>query len=440
MKAYNLLFVAFIVASPCSANDPFAELDQEMEVYQSSSDPIQLENEFQQYISEFDNDYKRWHLQYLKEFDAFQAELINKWGEGDSSWAERDVQFSDNNDVKSVVDYQNEKVTIAVLVDKKLSESESEEIARLKIATLLADKNSNLSDLFAQKEMAQAGEISVSPVQFSQEKKEQAQSLIIKQTQAQAQQIDKQADRALLSDSELTKSESTLLATQEKTELLKLSQERLTNVANSYEQAQSNSEDDKKIVLYQVNIPKNSLAKRAEKYASFAEKEGQIRSIPASLVMAIMHSESAFNPNAKSAVPAYGLMQIVPRTAGHDVNKLMRNIDKPMNKSELYIPSVNVETGTAYLDILDKRYLKAINNKQSRLYCTIASYNTGAGNVARVFNENGSRNINKAAKVINKLTAEQVYEQLMAKLPYDETKHYLQRVNSRIALYQVDNL
>lgn len=440
MKNNKRLLIAFIVASPCYANDPFTDLDQEMQVYQSNADLIQLEDEFQQYISEFDNDYKRWHLQYLQEFDVFQAELINKWGEGDSSWGERDVQFSDNNNVKSVVDYQNEKVTVAMLVDKNLSVSESETVARLKIGALLADKNSNLAELFAQKEMAQGGTFSFAPVQFSQEKKEQAQSLIVKQTQAQAQQIDKQADRALLSDSELTESESSLLATQEKMELLKLSQERLMNVASGYEQAQSTSENDKQIVLYEVNIPKNGLATRAEKYASFAEKEGQIRSIPASLVMAIMHTESAFNPNAKSAVPAYGLMQIVPRTAGHDVNKLMRNIDKPMNKSDLYIPAVNVETGTAYLDILDKRYLKAIKNKQSRLYCTIASYNTGAGNVARVFNENSSRNINKAAKVINRLTAEQVYEQLMAKLPYDETKHYLQRVNSRIALYQIDNL
>lgn len=441
MKVYRLLILASLAVSPLYASDPFAELDQEMQIYQSQApDSDLLENEFQQYISEFDNEYKQWRMQYLKEFDAFQKDLINKWGGGDSSWAERDVQFSENNEVKSVVDYQAETVTVAVLVDKELSLKESRKIALLKIEALLADKNSNLADVFESKEAVRTGDVSVAPVQFSVLKKEQAKTLIIKQTQAQAQEIDKQADRAQLSDSQLTESESKILATQEKTELLKVSQERLNNVAENYDQAQSNAKNDKQIVYYKVKIPENSLAKRAAKYASFAEKEGQIRAIPASLVMAIMHSESAFNPNAKSTVPAYGLMQIVPRTAGHDVNKLIRNIDKPMNKSELYIPAVNVETGTAYLDILDKRYLKAIKNEQSRLYCTIASYNTGAGNVARVFNKGGSRNINKAAKVINKLTAEQVYQQLMAKLPYDETKHYLQRVNSRIALYQADNL
>ena len=153
-----------------------------------------------------------------------------------------------------------------------------------------------------------------------------------------------------------------------------------------------------------------------------------------------MHSESAFNPKAKSGVPAYGLMQIVPRTAGHDVNKLLRNMDKPMNKEELYIPKVNVETGSAYLNILDKRYLKRIKDPRSRLYCTIAAYNTGAGNVAKVFNVKGegrTTNINRAALKINKLTPDQVYQSLLAKLPYDETKGYLKHVSKRISLYEV---
>ncbi|MEH6453338.1 MAG: transglycosylase SLT domain-containing protein, partial [Psychromonas sp.] len=224
--------------------------------------------------------------------------------------------------------------------------------------------------------------------------------------------------------------------TREKRDLLSTTQKRLTAADNDYEQAQINADKKQKIVIYKVDLPKSSLAKRAEKYVGYAQKESEIRHIPAALVMAIMHSESAFDPYAVSSVPAYGLMQIVPRTAGHDVNRLERNIDRPMTKKDLFIPAINVETGTAYLNILDKRYLKAITDDQSRLYCTIAAYNTGAGNVARVFNQNGSRNINKAAKEINRLSPEQVYQRLLIQLPYDETKHYLKRVNKRIALYE----
>eukprot|EP00487_Bulimina_marginata_P007778 TRINITY_DN293_c0_g1_i1.p1 TRINITY_DN293_c0_g1~~TRINITY_DN293_c0_g1_i1.p1 ORF type:complete len:130 (-),score=15.09 TRINITY_DN293_c0_g1_i1:524-913(-) len=129
-------------------------------------------------------------------------------------------------------------------------------------------------------------------------------------------------------------------------------------------------------------------------------------------------------------------MQVVPTSAGHDVNKQVRNIDEPMKVSDLYQPVINVETGTAYLDILNSKYLRKIENDESRLYCVIAAYNTGAGNVARAFNKDRSTSIGKASKVINKMTPEEVYNHLVAKLPYDETKNYLKKVNSRIALYK----
>ena len=67
------------------------------------------------------------------------------------------------------------------------------------------------------------------------------------------------------------------------------------------------------------------------------------------------------------------------------------------------------------------------------MYCTIAAYNTGAGNVSKAFN--GTTNINKAAKIINNMTSDQVYKRLMKKLPYNETKKYLYKVNNRMGMY-----
>lgn len=194
----------------------------------------------------------------------------------------------------------------------------------------------------------------------------------------------------------------------------------------------------KKVISYKINLPNNSLAKRASEYQPMALQESDKWSVDPALVMAIMHSESAFRPDAKSHVPAFGLMQIVPSSAGRDVNKQVRNIDAPMAVADLYQPPINVETGTAYLHILNAKYLKNIENDQSRLYCTIAAYNTGAGNVARAFNSNRSTNINSAAEKINDMTPEQVYTQLINNLPYDETKNYLKKVSSRMALYQAE--
>ncbi len=44
---------------------------------------------------------------------------------------------------------------------------------------------------------------------------------------------------------------------------------------------------------------------------------GEFKLDPA-LVMSVIYNESRFNPLAKSYVPAYGLMQIVPKSAGVD--------------------------------------------------------------------------------------------------------------------------
>jgi len=37
--------------------------------------------------------------------------------------------------------------------------------------------------------------------------------------------------------------------------------------------------------------------------------------------------------------------------------------------------------------------------------------------------------------VINKLSPDQVYKRLMRKLPYNETKKYLKKVNDRVSAY-----
>jgi membrane-bound lytic murein transglycosylase C len=83
--------------------------------------------------------------------------------------------------------------------------------------------------------------------------------------------------------------------------------------------------------------------------------------------------------------------------------------------------------------MLNFKYLNSIKDPQSRLYCSIAAYNTGAGNVARSFI--GSTNILKASHKINAMDSSDVYKHLMRHLPYNETKRYLQHVNERRFIY-----
>jgi membrane-bound lytic murein transglycosylase C len=439
-----------LMLSPLASTeaDMFDDFDAEIASYDHPDVEKEMA-EYAKFVTDYLNEYDQWRSQYLSEFDKNQAKVIKKWGTVEQK---KNVSYSQDSTLKSIVDYENNEVVVEILVDDSLPEKEAQKVLSEKISSLVKDKSSNLSAVSSEDLIVKPQNISTSNIDYAKDKEAAAIKIINEQTAAYLKDVDKNADKVLLENDSIPPKVIENIVAEKKEKLKKEAAQRIATVESAYQALRKNkpvtpskelNKEQKpalKIVKYKVKLPKNSLAERAKNYTDFAEAESQRFDIPVALIMAIMHSESSFDPHAKSPVPAYGLMQIVPRSAGHDVNKLVRHIDKPMQEKELYIPDVNVETGSAYLNILDKRYLKSIKDPVSRLYCTIAAYNTGAGNVAKVFNKKGhgnTRNINKAAKVINTLSAQQVYDALMKKLPYDETKHYLQKVSSRIALYQV---
>jgi membrane-bound lytic murein transglycosylase C len=190
-----------------------------------------------------------------------------------------------------------------------------------------------------------------------------------------------------------------------------------------------------KVYKVTVKLPKNSKIKLSAVYQSEVAKNAARFKLPNELVFAIIQTESDFNPFAKSHIPAFGLMQIVPHSAGRDTYKLLYKKKGQPSATYLYNSTNNIQMGSAYLHILYSRYLRKIKNPQSRLYCTIAAYNTGAGNIAWAFTR--THNMNKAAPLINRLTPQQVYNKLLSDLKYDEPKHYLKRVIRRMKVYKV---
>ena len=168
---------------------------------------------------------------------------------------------------------------------------------------------------------------------------------------------------------------------------------------------------------------------RYEKAADFLNAVSQQSSrwqVAEDTLLAVMETESHFNPLAKSHIPAYGLMQIVPATAGADVNKQVFSSDKKPTPEELYDSERNIEYGSAYFNILMTRYLKEVENPTSRLYCAIAAYNTGIGNLSKAFN-NGKRGRMAAIEKINQMTPEQVMHVIKSKT-HTETQRYLEKV------------
>jgi membrane-bound lytic murein transglycosylase C len=163
---------------------------------------------------------------------------------------------------------------------------------------------------------------------------------------------------------------------------------------------------------------------RAGKYKTMVEHNAKRFSVSKNLVYAIIKTESNFNPYAVSDAPAFGLMQIVPTSAGRDVYEFLKKKGGLPSKKFLFIPENNIEYGSAYLHLLYYKYLNAIQNPVSREYCVIAAYNTGSSNVLRTFD----RNQNRAPQKINSLGPLEVFSTLRSKLPYEETRRYLTKV------------
>jgi len=173
--------------------------------------------------------------------------------------------------------------------------------------------------------------------------------------------------------------------------------------------------------LQMVNDHQNRQARR---YAPYVEKYAKQFQVSPSLVYAVMKTESSFNPYAVSTAPAYGLMQLVPTTGGRDAYRSVKGYDHTPSKEYLFIPENNIELGTAYLSIIDQRYLGGIANPTTREYCTIAAYNGGAGNVLTLFSEDRK----EAVVIINRLSPAEVYRRLREEHPRHETRRYLGKV------------
>ncbi|MBE1299206.1 MAG: DUF3393 domain-containing protein [Alteromonadaceae bacterium] len=163
---------------------------------------------------------------------------------------------------------------------------------------------------------------------------------------------------------------------------------------------------------------------RKQQYSDYVLASAAKYQVSPSLIYAIIEAESSFNPFAVSSANAYGLMQVVPATAGKDVyTRVKKRSDMP-TKTVLFRPKDNIDIGVAYLHILQDIYLNKIVDNQSKHYATISAYNGGAGNVFKTFHSERTR----APSVINQLSSDQVYQKLTNAHPRQESRRYLYKV------------
>ncbi len=199
------------------------------------------------------------------------------------------------------------------------------------------------------------------------------------------------------------------------------------------EKREEKTASGKKKMVIRLPLVPNHLQIRVKSVLPLVKLYCRQHNVSVSHVLATIHTESAFNPMARSSVGAVGLMQLMPQYGGREAYRFLKGTDRIPSDVYLYDSEQNIELGTAYVRILENHFFSGVSDRDARRYCVIAAYNTGAGNVAKAFISKGS--LRSAVSRINMLTTQQVYQQLLKKLPYLETREYLEKVEKRRLLY-----
>ncbi|QUN06417.1 transglycosylase SLT domain-containing protein [Shewanella yunxiaonensis] len=381
----------------------------------------EFKSDYRYQLSQFSkqqvNEYQEFREQYLAEYDAFRQQLMQHWSEPVQSSPRERVIYSKDLQTRIRIDDMAKTVKIEYLTDHLV---DKEKI----LQSLEKDENTAREVQF----LSPASMVSstIPELNSQQPLSKQKLNLIV--------QIDNQYQQSMAA---IDSSEAT--PQQVKQEKMQLQSE--TNVRKQKLQSQLDLMNKKSLTYKHIQsqtllLPNDYDYKKAKPFLKSYQEKVKTYGLSLPLLLAITQTESAYDPHATSHIPAFGLMQIVPASAGVDVAKKIYQIDTPPTANDLYHPKTNIDYGAGYLAILWRQYLGGITDEVSRKYCVIAAYNTGAGNVARVFNSKGSRSLKQAMFEINKLTPQQVYDRLEQRLPYDETKFYLKKVCALDNRYQ----
>lgn len=179
-------------------------------------------------------------------------------------------------------------------------------------------------------------------------------------------------------------------------------------------------------VRVELTMVPDHVKRRAERYTSLVEENAQKRNVEPALAMAIIHTESSFNPMARSPIPAFGLMQLVPRFAAKEAYQQIYGKEKVLSAEYLYDPKNNIELGVTYFARLEQNYFNEIKDPVKRRYIAICAYNWGPTAMRKKVVGNLQ---------IDAMTPEELYGTLQKRVP-DETKNYLKRVEERRGLYR----
>lgn len=401
---------------------------------------------FDDSVSKQMDEYREYFKNVTAEHAKFSKQIESKWGDSiavessQKTW----VEYNVNEDTRSVVDFETGKVKVEVLLSP---EETDPTIVNTKLKGALSDmltskgKSSengvqqNISTAAILEGQIDFGTLGIdisSIIQPRNPTKKPPLAPTVGSQDVLAEREKRESDKESLAKVNNGAQKSIAEGYYEESQVPEIAEEIVENA--TYELTEVVLEDgSKKIVAsVQLELKSDHVSERAAKYKDIIEKHSATFNIDKPIIYAIMEQESAFNPMAKSWVPAYGLMQLVPVSGARDAYSYVYKKDKILSGDYLYDANNNIELGAAYLKVLKTRNFSKVTDPRSQLLCMIASYNCGAGNVSRAII--GSTNLPKAIPEINKMSYEQLYSHFSSHLP-DETKGYIRKVTNNIKKY-----
>ncbi len=369
----------------------FAQVESEYEKYvrEQNEKMQQMKQDQNEGIKKLQKEYEDYVKAEQEAYNKFLKEREEKWGKGNviESTQKDWVEYTDNGNVRTNVDFETGQATIEIIQEKGTPVDKKELEKQLKFLLTTQGTTKDYDS-----EVEKAAPLQEKPVLENQVVTPKGEVI-----------TEKKIDQGVKEIVENAKPEVKPIKGEDKVE--------------------------REVVVVKLDLAPDHIKTRASNYIKEVQKYCQKWDVDPALAFAIMQTESSFNPKAKSYVPAYGLMQIVPRSAGADCAKSLNKSFSAPTANYLYEPENNIEMGVHYLYLLKKRYYTKVTDVRSQNLCIIASYNTGAGNVAKALR--GDYNISKAIPQINSMTYEQLFKYYERKL-LPETQNYIRKVTERM--------
>lgn len=403
-----------------------------------AEDVTKAQSKFEKYKQARLQSVSSFNKAYLKRYEDYSAKLKEKWGVPELSSKKEFITYSADKNVKVYTDFESDVIEITVL--EPSSETDTDQyltdaiylalnteigqqvnfqpefnLPTLSSKTVVLPEETAPHSLLSSVGITHKDSLAKLVKQAEVKSAEEQQKVVIERTkerlETQVESLTNYAERDDLSES--NKSTKALINTLKQEQVVLSKAEKVAKLTK------------KNTKTYTLNLNR-SRALKAKPFIDSVNKAAAEWQVSPEFILAVMETESSFNPLAKSHIPAYGLMQIVPSTAGLDVNQKLFNDQQKPKVNVLYKENENIRYGSGYIHILLSQYLKGVKDPQSKLYCAIAAYNTGIGNLAKAFNK-GEKGHHKAIANINKLSPEEVYN-VLKKRTHKETQRYLDKV------------